>query len=357
MKSDQVNAVINALKPAVDELADAAYERRPAPSVLRAREVTASVRRRRPVRGIALGLGAVTAAAAVAVAATLPSGGSGHHQATPSAAIDTRAFLLASADTAAKQPTTHGTCWYKRTRMSQEVGGPLPSNVKPGARPLPFRASTAASHEDWICGLPGTTDVRLRSRGPLDARATFPTKKDEAAWRAAGSPPLDVNGGTTTTKPFTVTYDKPSHIANPVIGSFEIPWKSVPNLPATKADLNSHLRGLWQQDRKGGAHGYTAPADYCQYVFVAAWDLFMAPTSSGTRSSLYRILADCPSLRATGRVTDSQGRRGVALTSEGVRLVVDPATARLMEFDETGGDRLTFEKQGWVDTIGALPTR
>ncbi|MFC5185848.1 hypothetical protein [Actinomadura harenae] len=356
MKNDQVTAMIDALRPAVDELADAAYERRPDPSVLQPREVRAPSRRR-PVRGIALGLGAATAAAAVAVAATLPSGAGGHHQAAPDTTIDARAFLLASADTAAKQPTTHGTCWYTRTRMSQDLGGPLPAKAKPKATPLPFRARTAAGHEDWICGLPGVTGLRLRSHGPLDARATFPTKRDESAWRAAGSPPLDVNGGTTATKPFTVTYDKPSHIADPVIGSHEIAWRSVPSLPSTKPALGSYLRELWQQDRKGGAHGYTAPADYCQYVFVAAWDLFMAPTSPGTRSSLFRILADCPSLRATGGVADSQGRRGVALASGGVRLVVSPATAQLLEFDEAGADRLTFEKQGWVGAAGALPTR
>ncbi|MEV4252364.1 hypothetical protein AB0J52_04250, partial [Spirillospora sp. NPDC049652] len=284
------------------------------------------------------------------------SGGGPGNRATPSAAIDTRAFLLASADTAAKQPTAHGNCWYQRTRAYQEAGAIPPSKAKPDMKPLPYRARTAASGEDWVCGLPGKSDVRLRSRGPLDIRVTFPTKKDEAAWRTAGSPALDVNGGTTATKPFTTTYEKSSHMVNPVIGSHEIVWKSVPNLPATKSGLDSYLRDLWRQDRKGGAHGYTAPASYCQYVFVAAWDLFMAPTSSGTRSSLYRILADCPSLRATGRVTDSAGRRGVALTSEGVRLVVDPANAQLLEFDQGGGDRLGFEKQGWVTRIGARPT-
>ncbi|RFU41602.1 hypothetical protein DZF91_11165 [Actinomadura logoneensis] len=298
----------------------------------------------------------------MAVAATLPGGdGGGHGRTAPSAAIDTRAFLLASADNAARQPTTHGSCWYSRTRMLQKVGEPLHSKAKPDAKPLPFRASTAASSEDWVCSLPGKTAVRLRSRGPLDVRVTFPTKKDEAAWRAAGSPPLDVNGGTTATKPFSVTYDKPSHIVNPVTGSHEIAWRTVPGLPGTKADLDPFLRGLWVQDRKGGAHGYTAPASYCQYVFVAAWDLFMAPTSSGTRSSLYRILADCPSVRATGHTTDAQGRRGVALTSEGVRLVVDPSSAQLLEYDDSvtdpASDRLLFEKQGWVAALGAFPTR
>ncbi|MEV4258333.1 hypothetical protein AB0J52_34700, partial [Spirillospora sp. NPDC049652] len=68
MKNDQVNAVINALRPAVDDLADAAYERRPDPSRLRAPDVAKATRHRRPVRGLALGLGAVTAAGAVAVA-------------------------------------------------------------------------------------------------------------------------------------------------------------------------------------------------------------------------------------------------------------------------------------------------
>ncbi|MEV5752062.1 hypothetical protein AB0L00_29955 [Actinoallomurus sp. NPDC052308] len=57
-------------------------------------------------------------------------------------------------------------------------------------------------------------------------------------------------------------------------------------------------------------------------------------------------------------------------TSDGaiVRLVVDPATARLLDFEQQPGDRpgtpgahaanlyVAFEHQGWVNTIGAVPT-
>ncbi|MFC4908901.1 hypothetical protein [Actinomadura gamaensis] len=364
MKNDQVTQVINALKPTVDELADAAFERRPDPSAIRARaEVSAPsvARTRRPVRKAGFALGAVAAltAAGVAVAVMLPGGDHAPGTTPHTAALDARTVLLASADTAAKQPTTHGTCWYSRTRSFEEYR-PLTaaeSRAKPDFKPLPYRASVASSSDHWICADPGAKKLRMQSRLPLDIRVTFPSKKDEAAYRKAGSPPLDVNGGTTATKPFTARYGDTSHEVNPLIGSHEIEWRAVPNLPATRQQLDSYLRKLWQQDRRGGAHGYTAPADYCRYVFVTAWDLFMAPTSAGTRSSLYRIMAGCPSIRATGRVTDALGRPGVGLKVGDVRLVVDPATAQLLDFQENASTHTAYEKQGWVDAIGALPAR
>lgn len=372
MKHDELNSAISALRPAmVDELADAAYERRPDMARVRARAGTPrTLREHRPARRLAFAAGATAAVTATAVlaAVTLSGGGEGtpaRNGATGrSRAIDTRAFLLASADTAAKRPATHGTCWYSRTRMWQDqmpvkVGPGLPTPL--GKRPS-FQSRTASSNEDWKCTRPGGTGMRFRTRLPLDVQVTFPTKKDEAAWRAAGSPPLDVNGGTTATKPSTVTYVGRSHLVNPDIGSREIEWKTITKLPATRSGLESYLRRLWQEDRKHGGNGYVAPADFGQYVFVSAWDLFMAPTTPGTRAALYRILADCPSVHVTGRISDREGRSGVGITAQGtgVRLVVDPATAQLLDFeqlpDKSGaGEYLAFERQGWVNRIGALP--
>ncbi|MQY07181.1 hypothetical protein [Actinomadura macrotermitis] len=375
MKNDELDRVIDGLKPAlVAELADAAYARRPELAQIQARAST--VQRRRPVRLLALAAGATAVAAALAVNA-LPS------NPRQNGTIDTRTFLLSSAETAAKQPATHGTCWYSRTRMWQDL---MPFKAGPGL-PTPagkrrtFQAQTASSAENWVCTRSGGTGMRFRMHGPLDITATFPTKKDEAAWKAAGSPPLDINGGTTASKPATITYDKPtgkeykykaSHLVNPSIGSHEIEWTTIATLPATKSGLEGYLRKLWQQDRKGGANGYVAPADFGRYVFVSAWDLFMAPTTPGTRAALYRILADSPSVHVTGQIKDRLGRTGMAVTAQGVdgvRLVVDPATARFLAFEQlssdpdpqTGrgpqvGDYYAFERQGWVNKIGAVPT-
>jgi hypothetical protein len=385
VKHDELNSVINALKPAmVDELADAAYERRPDAALVRARAGTSTayprlLRERRPARRLAFATGATAAVAATAVLATVTlsggnqgtrDGGTARNGATGrNEAIDTRAFLLASAETVAKQPATHGTCWYTRARMWQDQMPfkPGPGLPTPMGKRRTFQARTASSTEYWKCTLPGGTGMRFRSHLPLDIQVTFPTKKDEAAWRAAGSPPLDVNGGTTASKPFTTTYDQGSHLVNPDIGSHEIQWKTIAKLPATKSGLESYLRRLWQEDRKGGANGYRAPADFCQYVFVSAWDLFMAPTTPGTRAALYRILADCPSVHVTGRISDWEGRSGVAITAQGtdVRLVVDPATAQLLDFEQLASstaatktavsEYLAFERQGWVNRIGTVP--
>ncbi|MFD0857050.1 hypothetical protein ACFQ07_32875, partial [Actinomadura adrarensis] len=281
-----------------------------------------------------------------------------------SAALDTRAFLLSSADTAAKQPATSGTCWYTRMRrwenvMPFKVDRDAPTPISRDARPT-FRATTASTMEDWKCTRPDTTRMRFRTHGPLDVRVTFPTEQDKAAWRAAGSPELVPGDG-----PSTTTYDRGSHLVNPVIGSHEIEWKTIADLPATKHELDRHLRKLWREDLDGGAHGYAAARDFCQYVFVSAWDLFGVPTTPDTRSSLYRILADCPSIRATEGVRDRMGRPGVALTYDGVRLTVDPDTAQLLVFEQlptadgrgrhAATEYVAYERHGWVNKIGAVP--
>ena len=373
MKHDDLDSVIDALKPAVvDQLADAAYERRPDPALVRAGASTVSprlLRERRPARRLAFATGAaavVTATAVLAAGALSGGHGGGTGQNEPT---DTRAFLLASADTAAKQPATHGTCWYSRTRMWQNVPirtrSPKPVRVPTDVnkfRAQAVGALTASSAEQWACTLPGETGMRFRGHSPLDIQFSFPTKKDEAAWRAAGSLPLMVNGGTTKSKPSTITYNEGSHLVNPDIGSHEIEWKIIPKLPATKSGLENLLRKMWQEDRKGGVNGYRAPADFGEYVFVSAWDLFMAPTTPGTRAALYRILADFPSVHVTGQIKDREGRSGTAITAQGVRLVVDPATAQLLDFEQlpSGGAKesaeyLAFERQGWVNKIGTIP--
>jgi hypothetical protein len=376
MRNDEPANVINALWPVrIDELADAAYERRPDVALVRARAGTSTAyprphRERRPARRLAFVTGAIAAVTGTAVLATVAlsgggqgarDGGAARHGSTPSgAALDTRAFLLASADTLAKQPATHGTCWYSRTRMWQDQLPPKPGPgaPKPERKGPAFAVSTASSAEDWKCTLPGGTGMRFRTHLPLDIKVGFPTAKDRAAWRAAGSPPLPVNGGDTATKPFTTTYDRGSHLVNPDIGSHEIEWRTIAKLPATKNGLEKYLRRLWREDRKGGAHGYVAGPDFGEYVFVSAWDLFMAPATPGTRAALYRVLADSPSVHVTGRITDREGRSGVAITAHGtdVRLVVDPVTAQLLDFIDGGaGEYLAFERQGWVNRIGALP--
>lgn len=387
MKNEELTRVLGALRPAVtSELADAAYERRPDPALIRARAaggppVTAVVPRRRTGRRLAVATAVAAAVTATAVAASTLTGGppSRDHGTArtggtgPGGVIDARTFLLTSADTAARQPVTHGTCWYSRTRMAQDMTMGAPKGPhRPGA-PIPrrpatgpaYRVRTSSGAEDWKCTRPGTTLMRFRTRLPLDIRVTFPTRKDEAAWHAAGSPPLDINGGTTATRPQTVTYEHGSHLVNPDIGSHEIEWKDVPRLPATKDGLEKYLRALWRQDRRNSAFDRTT-ADFGTYVFVSAWDLFMAPTTPGTRAALYRILADTPTIRVIGRYTDREGRTGVAITDRNthVFLVVDQATAQLLDYEQAAGDDpgawgapeyYSFERQGWVNRIGVRP--
>src|SRR5262249_37584577 len=153
----------------------------------------------------------------------------------------------------------------------------------------------------------------------------------------------------------------------------EIEWTTIATLPATKSGLDRYLRTLWQQDRKGGANGYVAPADFGMYVFESAAGLLGAPTTPGTRAALYRILADYPSVHVTGQTSDREGRSGVAVTAQtpdGVleRLVIDPATAQLLDWETRPGNRAgtpgahaesahrATERQGWVNKLGSVPS-
>ncbi|GII58516.1 hypothetical protein Pth03_69050 [Planotetraspora thailandica] len=95
----------------------------------------------------------------------------------------------------------------------------------------------------------------------------------------------------------------------------------------------------------------------------------MAPTTPGTRAALYQILADSPSVKVTGQITDRQGRTGMAVSAycatDGItsRLVVDPATAQLLDSEvlpgtlaeHSTGDYVSLERQGWVNRIGVAP--
>ncbi len=86
MKNDEVNSVIDSLKPVIDELADAAYERRPDVAAVRARAYASApspraVRKWRPV--IVAGTATVAAAAVVVATVTLSGAGKAAAGAAP----------------------------------------------------------------------------------------------------------------------------------------------------------------------------------------------------------------------------------------------------------------------------------
>jgi len=76
------------------------------------------------------------------------------------------------------------------------------------------------------------------------------------------------------------------------------------------------------------------PADSDISVFGVIGDLLRGPTPPALRAALYRVAAGIPNVRLVGEVTDSEGRRGVAIEHPGLfgvtRYVIDPATSRLL---------------------------
>jgi hypothetical protein len=129
------------------------------------------------VRRLALATGAAAAVTAAVVASSVLSGGhpgihdstTARHGAPPrNGAIDTRTFLLASADTVARQPATHGTCWYSRTRTWYSIRSVTVKPGKPGSLASgadhTHQAQAAHSAENWSCTRPGTTLMRFTGK-------------------------------------------------------------------------------------------------------------------------------------------------------------------------------------------------
>ncbi|MET9245746.1 CU044_5270 family protein [Nonomuraea sp. NPDC003709] len=375
------------LKPdGLDELAEDGYRRRRSADLARA---FATPRVKRRSRWPLL-LVASTAAAGLAAATVVVASGGTPTPKTPSPAVaakplTARSFLLAAASTAMREPAESGRYWYLRERTFAKVhnvpgdyeaklnallkaqkdkeaglkGAPerlaaakkefdrkvveLKTN---GVAELPYTAFTADTRETWRPMKAGETG---RSVSNQDVEVTFGSPQDEADWRAAGSPELAEK------KP--KTYDDATErilsIDNPSLN-----LRNLANLPTGEDALRRRLDDLWKRSPNSADIGKAG------YLWQTAVDLMTAPLQPGTRSALFRVLADQPSVTLEGKTSDALGRTGVALSTPTareltVRLVVDEQSAELLQYElaEKGKLllRVALEDMGWSDELGRRP--
>ncbi|MGI5286706.1 CU044_5270 family protein [Nonomuraea polychroma] len=313
---------------------------------------------------VVLGTGAVHPADTPSSTAPLASAPHSGNSSQPShslrpRSLDARSVLLAAAETAAREPATSGHYWYTRQRTSQPVRY-LPKTGKKLGKPkrekIPFSATVASTQDSWYASDKGAPSRTVTGQNP---EVTFASPEDEAKWKQLGSPALPQE------KPSTNDYDMQLLFH---IGTHRFTVQQLLELPTTKDDLESQLRRLLNEESPSD-WGSGKP-EFTDYVWWTAQDLLAGPISPGTRSALYRLLAEQPAIKSLGEVTDRLGRSGIALTltaagegdGEGEsRLVVDDDTAELLshEFRPQGQPapalQVTYEDMGWVDSLGERP--
>jgi hypothetical protein len=327
--------------------------------------------RRRRVTSLTAGLTA-TAAAAAAVAVVLaqtPAPHPGTHPRTGkpavAAPVAARAFLLTRAVQAAHTPAVSDTYWYIRTRdYTTTVAKPKEPTIPPGSTPakkkiLPkqrddFGARLAYSEDSWM----GRDLARTITNE--DVAVTFASPAGEAAWKAAGSPPLLTAYGTSR-QPVTSDYHMSFHWG---LGSAQFTWDDLRHL-RTAGQLDAALRRMWDRERdKFGQFGSTS---YSEYVFEWTAQLLTAPVQPAIRGAIYQLLAAQPGIINVGTVMVPDGRSGTGLAVSGGAgdfLIIDPGTAQAIAWG-TGtlhqGETITpasvpsleeYETMGWTSQLG-----
>ncbi len=322
-------------------------------------------------RGVLLTGGvAVIAAAAAAVAVVVvqapasrprtPSSAAGPSSVTTTSA---RAFLLASARHAADSPIGSGTYWYTKERDfgPTTAGSKEPKNA-PTKLTIPKKitppdktvsgARLAYSEEIWM------GQDRARTITNEDVAISFASPADEAAWKAAGKPPLFTAYGFSD-RPVTSDYHMSFHWG---VGSAQLSWADLRRLTSASA-LDAALRRMWNREPdKAGQFGSTS---YSQYIFQWAGQLLTGPVQPAIRAATYQLLAAQPGLVTVGTVTDPEGRSGAAVADgAGDFLIINQANAQAMAYG-TGtlhqGEAImpgtvssieVYENMGWTNQLG-----
>ncbi len=186
-------------------------------------------------------------------------------------------------------------------------------------------------------------EKRARTITNEDVAISFASPADEAAWKAAGEPPLFTASGFSD-EPVTSDYHMSFHWG---VGSAQLTWADLQRLRSASA-LDAALRRMWSRELdKAGQFGTTS---YSQYVFQWAAQLLTGPVQPAIRAATYQLLAAQPGLVTIGVVTDPEGRTGVAVSDgAGDFLIINQATAQAMAY------RTGTLHQGEVITAGSIP--
>lgn len=341
---------------------------------------TVKVRRvLRPMWGLGLVGAAAAAALVVATTATSPGDGGkgdGGKAAVPSPArslvkLNARSVLLTAAESAKRQPISHGKYWHSQVQFAalEQVG---PANNQ-------YAVLNRYQHDNWDPASPKVEGwFKSSSLGTRPA-----TPADEAAWRRDGSP----SAWSTQPKPamkgappkrFELKADpKDESFAHSTGKAGDAPDAlNVTNRELEHAGANpARLRALILSHPLGEAYdGHNSDIELFE---ESANFLLYRPLKPGIRSALYRMLAEIKGVSAVDGVQDPAGRTGTALRmrrngpdglSE-IHFIVDRATGAglakeihyLKGKDDKAwlkpGDRWYSETvtSEWVNTLPPMP--
>ncbi|WP_436759148.1 hypothetical protein [Streptosporangium sp. V21-05] len=249
---------------------------------------------------------------------------------TPVVTLDARSFLLAGAETAARETSPEGRYWFERTRTFEPVGS---------------GATAAHTDESWYDGRAG------RTVSNQDVEITFATEAAKAAWKAKGSPALWPGPRTDDFSRLSLRWR---------VGSETLTLDEVRDLPGDAGELERWLRSAHRD------------GPFPAFAFAAARYLLASPASPATRAATLRVLAAQPGIVLEKDVLDPLGRLGSAVTTADGHhtLVVDESGSRLLAFAYTGPDerprtgdrsvhvpfreglRIAYEDSGWVGKVG-----
>ncbi|OLT24741.1 hypothetical protein BJF79_13410 [Actinomadura sp. CNU-125] len=323
------------------------------------RDVRERARRNvRPVWG--LGLAAVGAAAALAVAGLTALDGTGPEPGpgtvageAPVRTLDAGTVLLAAAEKTERRPVGTGAYWYVERTDAQyyRVG-------EPGAQ---YTIVVASKGETWTPGEPGGRMVSRTQR--LGAKAA--TMTDAAAWRRAGSPAtFEVQvpiapGQKEKLKPLQASTEpgKAETSSSPLVDGDKVFWlgrnvtiADLRALPADPAKLEAELL-RWYEGHDTETDGRPMSSDAWLYRTSVGLVMDM-PVTPQVRAAAFRMLAGLESVEGVGEVEDARGRTGDAVafderTPLGTirhRLVIDPESGRAL-----AEDRVLREPAAGVD--------
>jgi hypothetical protein len=324
--------------------------------------------RRRWAMSLTAGLTATAAAAAAVAVAVAPAPRPVTHPRTGTPAVaapvSARGFLLTSAVQAARTPAVSGTYWHMTTRdYTTTVARPKEPAVPPGSTPakkkiLPkqlddFGARLAYSEDSWM------GRDRARTITNEDVTVTFATPAGEAAWKAAGSPPLMTAYGTSR-QPVTSDYHMSFHWGP---GSAQFTWDDLRHL-RTAGQLDAALRRMW--DREPDKFGQFGSTSYSEYIFEWTAQLLTAPVQPAIRAAIYQLLAAQPGIINVGTVMLPDGRSGAGVAMSGGAgdfLIINPGTAQAIAWG-TGtlhqgetiipasvSDLEEYETMGWTSQL------
>jgi hypothetical protein len=248
-----------------------------------------------------LAVPAVATAAAVAVTATLLTGGHVTGRQVPpgqTAHLTARDVLLAAA-TAAATATT-GPTSGKYLAQTWVYGNLVVSG--PNSHPYVTEQLSGLS-VSWQPTSPGT-ELWYRS---ANYTSRLPTPGATAAWRADGSPPLPRKSG-----------QRPNVSKGPgdlTFGNEEVTVAQLQALPSSTAGLKEAIVKALQA-KPMARDGYT-PGGNQGITDVCVSLIGYLPATPAVRAAAFRILATMPDLSVTGQVTDPLGRTGYGVTLPG----------------------------------------